>query len=35
LAAIEAIRDIERLEALGLRFVDSDAHDWNNLLGAP
>jgi predicted transposase YdaD len=35
LAAIEAIRDIERLEALGLRIVDSDVHDWNNLLGAP
>jgi predicted transposase YdaD len=35
LAAIEAIRDIERLEALGLRIVDSDVHDWNSLLGAP
>jgi predicted transposase YdaD len=35
LAAIEAIRDIERLEALGLRIVDSDVCDWNNLLGAP
>ena len=35
LAAIEAIRDIERLEALGLRIVDPDVRDWTSLLGAP
>ena len=35
LAAIEAIRDIERLEALGLRIVDLDVRDWNSLLSEP
>jgi hypothetical protein len=35
LAAVEAIRDIERLEALGLRIVDPNVRDWNSLLGAP
>jgi predicted transposase YdaD len=34
-AAIEAIRDIERLEALGERIVDPDVCDWNSLLNAP
>ena len=32
LAAIEAIRDVERLEALGERIVDPDIHDWHSLL---
>jgi predicted transposase YdaD len=32
LAAIEAIRDIERLEALGDRIVDPDVRDWSDLL---
>ena len=35
LAAIEAIRDVERLEALGERIVDPDVRDWDSLLGAP
>jgi predicted transposase YdaD len=35
LAAIEAIRDIERLEALGERIIDPDVRDWNSLLAAP
>jgi hypothetical protein len=35
LAAIEAIRDVDRLEALCERIRDSDVRDWNNLLGAP
>jgi hypothetical protein len=35
LAAVEAIRDIERLEALGLRIVDPNVRDWNSLLAAP
>jgi predicted transposase YdaD len=34
-AAIEAIRDVERLEALGERIIDPDVRDWNTLLGAP
>ncbi len=29
LAAIEAIQDIERLEALCERILDLDVHDWN------
>jgi predicted transposase YdaD len=32
LAAIEAIRDVERLEALCERMLDSDVRDWNSLL---
>jgi len=32
LAAIEAIRDVERLEALGERILDPDVRDWDNLL---
>ncbi len=32
LAAIEAIRDVERLEAMGERIVDPDIHDWDSLL---
>ena len=35
LAAIESIRDVERLEALGERILDADVRDWNSLLGAP
>jgi predicted transposase YdaD len=35
LAAIEAMRDIARLEALGLRIVDPNVRDWNSLLGTP
>lgn len=35
LAAIEAIRDIERLEALGERILEAEVRDWNTLLGAP
>jgi len=33
LAAIEAIRDVERLEALGERMLDEDVRDWNTLIG--
>jgi predicted transposase YdaD len=32
LAAVEAIRDVERLEALGERIVDPDVRDWAELL---
>jgi len=32
LAAIEAIRDVERLEALGERIVDPEVRDWSELL---
>jgi predicted transposase YdaD len=35
LAAIEAIGDVDRLEALSERILDSEVQDWNNLLGAP
>jgi predicted transposase YdaD len=35
LAAIESIRDVERLESLGERILDSDVRDWNSLLGGP
>ena len=35
LAAIEAIRDVDRLDALCERILDSDVRDWNSLLGAP
>jgi len=35
LAAIAAIRDVERLEALGERIIDPDVRDWGSLLGAP
>jgi hypothetical protein len=31
-AAIEAIQDVDRLEALGLRIIDEDVRDWNDLL---
>lgn len=32
LAAIEAIRDADRLEALGLRIIDADVRTWDDLL---
>lgn len=32
-AAVDAINDIERLEAIGERTLDVDIHDWNGLLG--
>jgi predicted transposase YdaD len=35
LAAIESIRDVERLESLGDRIVDPDVRDWDSLLAAP
>ena len=31
-AALEAIKDIERLEVLGERILDPDIHDWDELL---
>jgi predicted transposase YdaD len=34
LAAIAAIRDVERLEALGERIIDPAVNDWNTLLGS-
>ncbi len=34
LAAIEEIRDVERLEALCERIIDPDVRDWNSLVGA-
>ena len=34
LAAIEAIRSIDRLEALGERIVDPEVRDWKSLLSA-
>jgi predicted transposase YdaD len=34
LTAIDAIRDVERLESLGERIVDPDVRDWESLLGA-
>jgi predicted transposase YdaD len=34
LDAIEAIRDVERLEALGERMLDPDVRDWSALLRA-
>jgi hypothetical protein len=32
IAAIEAIHDADRLEALGLRILDADVHGWDDLL---
>jgi hypothetical protein len=34
-ASLEAIQDIDRLEALGERILESDIQDWGGLLGAP
>jgi hypothetical protein len=33
-AAIEAIHDIDRLEALGDRIIDADIRGWDDLLRA-
>jgi hypothetical protein len=33
-SAIEATRDVERLETLGERILDPDVRDWNSLLNA-
>jgi predicted transposase YdaD len=35
IAAIEAIKDIDRLEALGERILDPDVRDWAQLLETP
>jgi hypothetical protein len=35
IAAIEAIRDIDRLGVLGERLLDPDVNDWNDLLREP
>jgi predicted transposase YdaD len=35
LAAIDAMRDLERLEALGERIIEPDVRDWDSLLGTP
>jgi hypothetical protein len=32
---IEAIRDVEHLESLSRRLVDTSVHDWRKLLGTP
>ena len=34
-AALEAIRDIDRLEAIGERILDPDVQDWDDLLRTP
>jgi len=34
-AALQAIRDVERLETVGERILDPDVRDWNSLLGGP
>jgi hypothetical protein len=34
-AAIEAIQDIDRLEALGERILDPGIRDWDDLLRTP
>jgi hypothetical protein len=31
-AALDAIKDLERLESLGERILDPDVHDWDELL---
>jgi predicted transposase YdaD len=33
--AIEAIRDLERLERMSRRILDPKIHDWDGLLGTP
>ena len=35
LAALEAIKDIDRLEAIGERILDPEIHDWDELLQTP
>jgi predicted transposase YdaD len=34
-AAIEAIQDVDRLEALGERILDPNIHSWDDLLDGP
>jgi len=34
-AALEAIRDLDRLERLSRRVVDTNIHDWDALLSTP
>jgi hypothetical protein len=34
-AGLEAIQDLDRLEALGKRILDFDIPDWDGLLGTP
>jgi AraC-like DNA-binding protein len=34
-AALDAIRDLDRLEAIGERIVDPDIQDWDDLLRSP
>jgi hypothetical protein len=34
-AAVEAIRDLDRLERMSDRILDTSIHDWNGLLGPP
>jgi len=34
-SAIEAIRDIERLERMCLQILDTNIHDWEGLLATP
>ena len=33
--AIEAIRDLERLERMSKRILDASIHDWDGLLDTP
>jgi hypothetical protein len=33
--AVEAIRDLEHLERLYLRILDTNIHDWEGLLATP
>ena len=35
LGHVEAIRDIEHLERLSRRVVDTNVQDWDGLLGSP
>jgi hypothetical protein len=35
MASLEAIQNLDRLEALGKRILSSDFQDWDGLLGAP
>jgi predicted transposase YdaD len=35
LASLEAIHDIDRLEVLGVRILDSDLQSWDDLLRTP
>ena len=33
--AVESIRDLNRLERMNLRVVDTSVHDWGDLLSTP